>query len=97
VTPEEKSSDEHEQSIQENRSGSGSNRHRPTTKRSKVQAKQPLLQSYISRTQSFDAVWADGIRFPSQVPPHTLILGSHPSIQSLSQSQYYAHPMKYVK
>jgi hypothetical protein len=28
------------------------------------------------------------------VPPHTLILGTHPSIQSLSKGQYYGNPMK---
>lgn len=28
------------------------------------------------------------------VEPHTLILGTHPSVASLSQQQYYGHPMK---
>ena len=30
------------------------------------------------------------------VPVHTLILGTHPGLQSLKKSQYYGHPMKYV-
>jgi hypothetical protein len=33
--------------------------------------------------------------FPN-IPPHTLILGTHPSITSLTKGQFYGHPMKYV-
>jgi G:T/U-mismatch repair DNA glycosylase len=28
------------------------------------------------------------------IEAHTLILGTHPSIKSLSESQYYGHTMK---
>ena len=42
-----------------------------------------------SRTQSFSALVYD----KEYVPVHTLILGTHPSIQSLSKKQYYGHPM----
>lgn len=58
----------------------------------------------LKRTRSFEPVWwgsvfddeislnaADG---NSNGPPvHTLILGTHPSIQSLSRQQYYGHPL----
>jgi len=43
----------------------------------------------LSRTQSFSALVYD----KEYVPVHTLILGTHPSIQSLSKKQYYGHPM----
>jgi hypoxanthine-DNA glycosylase len=48
-------------------------------------------------TQSFEPIWSN--RFLSSkdndnpVPVHTLILGTHPSIKSLEQEQYYGHPM----
>jgi len=32
----------------------------------------------------------------TSVEPHTLILGTHPSVKSLGKQQYYGHPMKYV-
>jgi hypothetical protein len=51
--------------------------------------------SDVPRTESFGALWAGS--FPDldqNVEPHTLILGTHPSIQSLAQEQYYGHPMK---
>eukprot|EP00980_Cylindrotheca_fusiformis_P001343 scaffold338_cov116-Cylindrotheca_fusiformis.AAC.8 len=46
-------------------------------------------------TRSFDAVTADS--FPSlegaNIEIHTLVLGTHPSIKSLEESQYFGHPM----
>lgn len=51
--------------------------------------------SAVPRTESFGALWAGS--FPdldSYVEPHTLILGTHPSVKSLAQEQYYGHPMK---
>jgi hypothetical protein len=51
--------------------------------------------SDVPRTESFGALWAGS--FPDldqSVEPHTLILGTHPSIKSLAQEQYYGHPMK---
>jgi hypothetical protein len=47
-------------------------------------------------TVSFDALTA--ANFPSlmnkNIEMHTLILGTHPSIKSLAESQYFGHPMK---
>jgi hypothetical protein len=51
--------------------------------------------SDVPRTESFGALWAGS--FPDldqSVEPHTLILGTHPSIKSLEEQQYYGHPMK---
>jgi G:T/U-mismatch repair DNA glycosylase len=55
------------------------------------------------RTESFDAFWAGSLLSPPSpqpldtpgliVEPHTLLLGTHPSIASLSESQYYGHIM----
>jgi hypothetical protein len=51
-----------------------------------------------TRTQSFHPLWSgslDGFeREDSIVEPHTLILGTHPSVTSLQKQQSYAHPMK---
>lgn len=52
------------------------------------------------RTESFAALWP-GTFAPSEswadtVQPHTLILGTHPSVVSLDRQEYYGHPMKYV-
>jgi len=33
-------------------------------------------------------------RAAAAVPVHTLILGTHPGLQSLKKAQYYGHPMK---
>jgi hypothetical protein len=47
-------------------------------------------------TVSFDALTA--ANFPSlmnkNIEMHTLILGTHPSIKSLAESQYFGNPMK---
>jgi double-stranded uracil-DNA glycosylase len=47
------------------------------------------------RTVSFSACWAGNFELtmnndPTQ--PHTLILGTHPSVASLSGNEYYGHP-----
>ena len=54
----------------------------------------------VKRTFSFDACWAGDLRksFPStkdnrNIKIHTLILGTHPSVKSLSEKKYYAHPL----
>jgi hypothetical protein len=55
-----------------------------------------------SITQSFGAVTATTYKShgkyvdPEATPVdiHTLILGTHPSIQSLEKTQYYGHPVK---
>jgi hypothetical protein len=71
---------------------------RPTTKISKPAPP----SSRITTTQSFGAVTATTYKtHGKQVDPdatpvniHTLILGTHPGIQSLVKCQYYGHPMK---
>ena len=56
----------------------------------------PHFSQQPKRTLSFGAIWAGS--FPSlvdhNVKVHTLILGTHPSIASLQQEQYFGHPMK---
>lgn len=56
--------------------------------------------STVGRTESFSAVW-HGSLAPKEfrdggapVKPHTLILGTHPSIASLDYQQYFGHDMK---
>jgi hypothetical protein len=51
------------------------------------------------RTRSFDPVWSGTLADPGRaseavVEPHTLILGTHPSRESLARGQYYAFPTK---
>jgi hypothetical protein len=49
----------------------------------------------VPRTESFDALWSGSLPDLEQnIEPHTLILGTHPSIKSLDHQQYYGHPMK---
>jgi hypothetical protein len=49
----------------------------------------------VPRTESFGALWAGSFPdFDQNVEPHTLILGTHPSVKSLDQQRYYGHPMK---
>lgn len=64
-----------------------------TTKSAKVKKKQ---KAKGPPTVSFDAITAEN--FPglkNSIPAiHTLILGTHPSIRSLAESQYFGHPMK---
>jgi len=50
--------------------------------------------SSVPRTESFGAIWAGNFPDLEPVEPHTLILGTHPSIKSLEEKQYYGHPMK---
>jgi hypothetical protein len=47
-------------------------------------------------SSSFDALWAGNFTSlqDKNIEAHTLILGTHPSIKSLSENQYYGHPMK---
>jgi len=68
-----------------------------TSSSSALPIKKPRTSSSktTKRTQSFTALYPEC--FPHlDVKPHTLIVGTHPSISSLSQQQYFAHPMKYV-
>eukprot|EP00984_Skeletonema_dohrnii_P028378 scaffold18358_cov94-Skeletonema_dohrnii-CCMP3373.AAC.2 len=49
----------------------------------------------VERTKSFEPKWwgnviNDGSEYP---PVHTLILGTHPSIASLSKNEMYGHPL----
>jgi hypothetical protein len=51
--------------------------------------------SDVPRTESFGALWAGSLPDLDQnVEPHTLILGTHPSVKSLEEQRYYGHPMK---
>jgi len=45
------------------------------------------------RTSSFEPLWAGTHEPTTNVKVHTLILGTHPSITSLSKSQYFGHTM----
>jgi len=65
--------------------GRNSSRNKSNNKSSKKSSKNP--KAVISRTQSF------GAAVSSQTLPHTLILGTHPSIKSLQEQQYYGHPV----
>jgi hypothetical protein len=61
----------------------------------KAPSRKKNLSDDVPRTESFGALWVGS--FPDldqNVKPHTLILGTHPSIKSLAQDQYYGHPMK---
>ena len=49
----------------------------------------------VARTKSFAPQLQSAVR-SNNCPPHTLILGTHPSVKSLERQEYYAHPMKYV-
>ena len=48
----------------------------------------------VERTESFQPVSHLTYNPDSDMKIHTLILGTHPSIKSLAQSQYYGHPLK---
>lgn len=48
------------------------------------------------RTSSFQAVTSANFSKMEEVKPHTLIVGTHPSIASLSENQYFGHPVKCV-
>jgi len=51
--------------------------------------------SSVSRTSSFEPLWTGSLFPDSDTPPrvHTLIVGTHPSIASLAQEQYFGHTM----
>lgn len=62
-----------------------------TTATSKAKKKKKTSKE-VGLTNSFEPLWSN--RFTDDpVPVHTLILGTHPSIASLSQYQYYGHTM----
>ncbi|KAL3915730.1 MAG: hypothetical protein SGILL_005507 [Bacillariaceae sp.] len=44
-------------------------------------------------TTSFEPIWSGRFEDMKPVPVHTLILGTHPSIKSLEEQQYFGHPM----
>jgi hypothetical protein len=69
----------------------------PARRSTKVTSPQRVNKKQSNdRTESFGAMW-DGVLNPNtRIQPHTLILGTHPSIVSLQEGEYYAHPMKYV-
>jgi len=46
-----------------------------------------------TRTNSFDPIWAGCFHANTTIKIHTLILGTHPSITSLKESQYFGHTM----
>ena len=61
------------------------------TKRTKTMSTKTFDNENIDtkqkRTNSFQPL------FHEEIPVHTLILGTHPSIKSLSENQYFGHPM----
>ena len=78
---------------------------RPTKGRKKSKKQHDptgTISRNMSLTQSFGAVTyatykSNGRQVDPDVKPvdiHTLILGTHPGIQSLEKSEYYGHPMK---
>ena len=73
-----------------------------STKRNRKSLMEKQEPITTKRTESFGAVWSgsslfqDGQNKPfvPVIPPHTLILGTHPSIASLTKGEYYGHTMK---
>ena len=74
------------------------NKKRPfsSTATCQAQAKRLSEESGAPLTQSFGAHTAANFCKPGEptVDVHTLILGTHPSIQSLERNEYFGHPMK---
>jgi hypothetical protein len=77
----------------------------PETSNSRKRRLTGVAATGVPRTSSFPPLTAD--QFPywqkefsrkglQPVLPHTLILGTHPSVTSLQQEQYYGHAVKYV-
>ncbi len=58
-----------------------------------AQVKEEDDKTGVPRTESFEPMWHGTLHPETSVKVHTLILGTHPSVQSLEKSQYYAHPM----
>ena len=78
----------------------------PSPKRKKNIPPQPAGSS-SRRTYSFPPVWSGSllatespyfskhkttVKQATVVQPHTLLLGTHPSVRSLANSEYYSHP-----
>ena len=55
--------------------------------------KEEAQTEIIPRTESFEPMWHGTLHPRTNIKIHTLLLGTHPSIQSLEKSQYYGHPM----
>ena len=52
------------------------------------------VKSSVQRTSSFQPVWAGTFDPNTSIKVHTLVLGTHPSITSLKESEYFGHVMK---
>jgi tRNA G26 N,N-dimethylase Trm1 len=76
-----------------------SNEKRKASKKRAASAATASAAGADRRTRSFDPVWSGTLADPGRasevvVEPHTLILGTHPSRESLARGKYYAFPTK---
>ncbi|CAJ1966506.1 unnamed protein product [Cylindrotheca closterium] len=76
-------------------SGSSDESSTSTPKKKSSPKKKRAKSGPTPSTSSFDAVTAANFTKSNQVipPVHTLLLGTHPSVQSLKENRYYGHPM----